>query len=271
MTFEWFKKVFSFQFLKDKQEEEQNTLPEKIEIIKTKDRKIEIIKNSHKKLKEIKYFCDLTEGLKCNKYFSDVLEVTSAIHDKCVSNNEVPINRLEEYHNFYTEQFIIAFDTILNDLKPKPVINEKLKSDYILAQEQEDIQSEDLKIEDIIIETDIEDNTIVSVYDLVDDIKKEKEKGFEVFSKRYATYINQMLNIENNYKKQYGDSVEYVIKFIGDSEKNKNVVFVETLDYMDGLNKLVKTCKIFSVNIYLDERKEIMDLSDKYKKDLLTF
>ena len=276
MTFEWFKSIFAFSFLKSK--EEVKLLPTEMHIKKVKNRDMEIVEGSHKYIKKFDALCKLTTGLPCNDRFMEVLEAVSKVHDKCVSDDTVPLIRLEEYHNYYTDQFLNAFDRVLDPLRPKPKVDERLKSDFVLGKEEE---TGSVLFEDYVKEVEIEEVKeipldIVSISSLVDDLDPKKEDGYDSFSKGYASYMNEVFGFERKAKKSYNliDSSKisnYRLLYLGESNIHSQPVLAEVIDLSsnDGHRQMDSVCMVMRLDIDSSKTTIVNDVSNYYNKGLI--
>lgn len=271
MTFEWFKNMLSFGFFKSKSKpKEIEPLPE-IKLIHAKNRDIEIIQNSQLYLAKLKNLCDLTTGLDCNKKFKDVLEIVSKVHDKCINDETIPIKRIEEFHSYYTEQFLNTFNVVLEELKPKPKIDKRLSSEFIL-QENINLESSYAEIETVTNVNPILDN-IFSIDDFCIELKIFKENGYESFAGGYASYLNDAFNLKKKSKKHYekkypqGTVSNYHIRYLGEL-KSQNIL-LETIkfeqDYCENM------CLITKLDINTSSTTIIKDISKYYNKNLIKY
>lgn len=130
--FNWIKNVFSSDATK-----ETNMLAvSESEINKSKKLRDEsIITNSQLYIKQIRDLTILTNKTIYHDKFKEVLELTSKIHDKIIETEKVSINRLEQFHKYFSDEFVNTFDDALDDLRPKKEVDEKLKASFILQEE----------------------------------------------------------------------------------------------------------------------------------------
>ena len=127
--FNWIKNVFSSDATK-----ETNMLAvSESEINKSKKLRDEsIITNSQLYIKQIRDLTILTNKTIYHDKFKEVLELTSKIHDKIIETEKVSINRLEQFHKYFSDEFVNTFDDALDDLRPKKEVDEKLKASFII-------------------------------------------------------------------------------------------------------------------------------------------
>lgn len=273
MTFEWFTNMFAFLSPKKK---ELKALPE-IKIVKAENRDVEIVAESHEYLKKLKALSKLTKGLSCNERFEDVILSVSKVHNRCVADETVPMKRLEEYHGYYTTQFLNTFDKVLEPLMPKPEVDERLKAEYVLGNEEETI-SLDFETDTFIPQEVVEEvisNDPISINDLIEDLDPKKEDGYDSFSNGYASYMNEVFGFERKAKKTYnlmGNSaiMNYRLLYLGESNKFSQPILAEVIDIAsnDGV-ALDSVCMIVRLDIDSANSTIVEDVSDFYNRDLI--
>lgn len=121
--------------------EEIKALPSPISIYTAVKRDIpsEIIKESQVALKKLNDLVELSDG---SIYYDTMLEIfktSSKIHDRIISDDNIPIQKLRSFTKYKTLEFVNTFDSLLYPLKPIVEIPEHLKSDFRL---DEDIEIE---------------------------------------------------------------------------------------------------------------------------------
>ncbi len=209
---------------------------ELIKVQEKKDRTMEIISDSQDKIKKIHELNKLAEGTIYADKFKLVLEWTRKIHDGIIEEEKVSNNRLEQFHLYYTDEFLNTFEEALNDLKPKQEIDIKMKSSYKLQQELEleRVKKEQQDIINNIYSLGIKDRielllkyinnswTLVQEKEYHDVIEKDRVKGITVtYADKYSSYLI------NNWE------LPKSVKFIGelnDKQETPIVYDINTLD-----------------------------------------
>lgn len=231
--YNWILNIFGVS--KENQEVKLLDSPEEKEYLTVvkKDRTMNIISESQDNIKKIHELCKLSDKTIYKEKFDKVLELTRKIHDKIIEDDKVSKNKLEQFHMYYTDEFINTFDEALNDLKPKVEVKLNLKSDYKLQKEleikrskkeQEDIleniNSMGIKERiELIIRNINNKNKLIQEKEFHDSIR---EKGITVtYADKYSQYLIDNWKISKN------------VKFIGElnDKKESPIVYdIETLD-----------------------------------------
>jgi len=252
MKFNLLEKIFNF--LKKKS---NSDIIEKCQYII--DRDCEIIKESQQYIKKLNCFCQLTNGLDCNKLFIDVLNVAKKIHDLAVEKEFISLKRIEEYHLHYTEHFINAFEVILEPLYPKKEIDEKLKSDFILKQPHKN------KIDKESKQTNIDN---YNPYLIIDELKylcKDgllKEPSGSLID-NYISHVNNVFNFQHNVEKKLKidnktEKFFYKIKYLGDSDIDNYPIFEENYKIITNKDKISKLNKSIIFKLDIDNITKIV-------------
>lgn len=208
---------------------------------KKKDKRLEIISNSQDMIKAIHIIKNLSKDTKYHEKFEKVLELTQKIHDKIIGEEKVSINRLSDFHMYYSEEFINTFDDALNDLRPKKLIDIKLKSDFKLQneiQEKKKVERFNSLIESIdrmtnrdkinIILSNINNNLKLLDDNIYADLASDGNGGIDYsYWDKFTKYLINNLNLPSS------------IKFVGELNDNKEIPIIfdeRTLDVYKILN-----------------------------------
>lgn len=108
-----------------------------------KRRERAIISESQDNIKALSELCKLVEGTIYYDKLNEVVELTSDIHDKIITDDRIDIKKLTSFNSWKTVEFIDTFNHLFDPLRPKEVSEEllsnfKLKEDY-----QEEVPEEE--------------------------------------------------------------------------------------------------------------------------------
>jgi hypothetical protein len=268
--FDWILKLFGGG------REEQNLLPspaeeaqELVKVQEKKDRTMEIISDSQDKIKKIHELTKLAEGTIYADKFKLVLEWTRKIHDGIIEEEKVSNNRLEQFHLYYTDEFLNTFEEALNDLKPKQEIDIKLKSSYKLQQE---LEAERLKKEqqdiinniyslgtkeriELLLKYVNDSWKLIQEKEYHDVIEKDKSKGVTVtYADKYSAYLINNWNLPKS------------IKFIGELNDKQETPIVYDINTLDVYKILYDSANPEKLGNIKDETiKDIVERGHKKK------
>lgn len=182
--------------------------------IKQIDRTKEIISDSQNFIAKIHELKKLSENTQYKDKFDKILELTNKIHDKIVQDDKIPIMKLQQFHIYYSEQFITTFDEAIDELRPKKEIDKKLKGNFKVNEEtnKDDVNGTwvdgiwnndiDIKKYSIFEKTQIllkKDNLILYQGDGFYD-RYEDDYGQITYSDKYSEYLVNNWNLPKTYK-----------------------------------------------------------------------
>lgn len=104
---------------KDKYVELPTTVNQNDLNIKQKNRKVEITNNSLLNITKLEKLKELSKNTIYSEQFSKVLELTNTIHKKIIEDEKISINKLEQFHMYYTTEFLNTYEEALYELIPK--------------------------------------------------------------------------------------------------------------------------------------------------------
>jgi hypothetical protein len=147
--FKWFLSFFSskdeeviednsLQVLEEAEERAKRLVEDK------KRREREIISESQDNIKALSELCELVEGTIYFDKLNKVVELTSEIHDKIITDDRIDIKKLRSFNSWKTVEFIDTFNHLFDPLRPKE-ISEDLLSDFKLKNEVEEVVEEEVK------------------------------------------------------------------------------------------------------------------------------
>jgi hypothetical protein len=206
--------------------------------------------------------------------FKEVLELTSKIHDKIIETEKVSINRLEQFHKYFSDEFINTFDDALDDLRPKKEVDEKLKASFILQEEinKEKIDKELKEKEALRIKEENEKINSINSMKIEEKINfylKSINSKFTVVQEKEYYDIAEVDKI-NNIHITFGDKFTKYLK--ENWEIGNDVVFIGELN--DGKESpIIFNTKTFDVfKLFYDSKKpeKIGNISDDKLKDIIS-
>jgi hypothetical protein len=235
---------------------------DQILLMKKKDRSKEIISASQDKIKNLNELVKLSRGTKYHEKFLSVLEKTQEIHDKITSDDKISINKLEQFHLYFTEQFINTFDEALHDLRPKKSLEESLKASFKLQDEineEQRVKREEKLISSVVLlgikeRIEILVNTLNDKWKLIqekeynDVVETDTTKNIVVtYADKYTNYLINNYNLSKN------------IKFIGELNDKKETPIVYDINTLD----------VFKILYDNKQPEKIGDVKDDSVKELV--
>ncbi|MFM2393390.1 MAG: hypothetical protein RLZZ546_1372 [Bacteroidota bacterium] len=259
--FTWILSFFGLQSEEQKLLASPSENAEDAVVEEKKDRTAEIVNASQDFIKKIYDLSKLAKGTIYYDKFVIVSEATQKIHDKILSEEKVPIERLEQFHMYYTENFIETYTEALADLLPKKEIDVTLKSSYKLNQELEEERKkkEQLSIINNVHSLGIKDRIellisyINPAWKLVQDkeyhdvIQKEQLRGVNTtYGDKYTTYLINHWKLSNS------------VKFIGELNVKETPIVYD-----------IETLEVYKILFDSTYPEKIGDITDETIKDIL--
>ncbi len=259
----WILSIFGFS------NDEQKALPTPTtssevqeEIHVKKDRTNEIVSESQDYIKRL---YELSILVKDTVYYDKVLQVketTQKIHDKILQEEKVPNERLEQFHMYYTSNFLETYTEAFHELVPKKEVEAKFKSSYKLNQEIEKAKKKKEELDiinninsltnservDILLKSIDSSYRLIQCEGFYDIIEKESYKGKKI---TYADKYNEYLI--NNWK------LPKESEFIGELN-HKETPIVYNLNTLD----------VFKILLDSNNPVKIGNIGDEYIKKILT-
>lgn len=163
-----------------------------------KKRYDQIIQLSQQYIGQIKALCDLAAKTRYKEIFESILKKTCEIHDYVIMNDEVPFERLDEYHAYYTVKFLSTYNLAFKSLKTQKIYH-KLSSAYALKSETVDNVTKEYSVSSEI--------TINDIKRLKDYIKKHMNEDLYIdesldedfngttLREKYVKYLQENMNM----------------------------------------------------------------------------
>ncbi len=232
-------------------------------INKYEDTRMVIIKNSQNSIKTLHEMCKWAKDTQYEEKFQKVLELSQKVHDKIVDDEKIPIIRLEQYHMYYTNEFMSFFEDSFDDLKPRKKTEAKLKADYLLEQtKMTEMSAKKLqellnsisgmsileKINHIISNT----GHVITQSEIHD--QRTSKGSSETFAKKYTDYIKDNWSVPSN---------NYIyVGFLNDKPHTPIMLEPRTLEVYKIIYAEKNAVRVGSIQD--DEIKKL--LNDEYKK-----
>ena len=185
-----------------------------------KERLNKIISDSENYIKQVNGIYLLSKGTIYENEFLEVLENTKKIHKKIITDDNIPMTELSQFHKYYTFEFINTFDSALNDLKPKKTIDD-IVLDVVI---KNDIQWDKGELRSFI------DKNLSKYSDTFVDDNLEKDIYFNPKTKQTVSLSNEYIK----YYKSYFESINDCDTYVGRTNKTRYPIF------MNSVNKKLK-------------------------------
>lgn len=226
-----------------------------------KDRKKEIVSASQDYIKSIHELSKLAKDTIYYEKIMKVSELTQKIHDKILEEDKIPVERLEQFHMYYTDNFIETYTEALNDLLPKKQVEATFKSSYKLQQELEEErkkkEQQDIinNINNLGIKERVEllISNINSSWRLIQDkeyhdvIEKEKSRGvLTTYGDKYTSYLISHWELPNS------------VKFIGELNYKESPIVYD-----------IKTLEVYKILFDTTKPEKLGDIKDATIKSIL--
>jgi hypothetical protein len=232
-----------------------------LKVAEKDDKTSYIISMSQDKIKQIYELSKLTKDTIYHEKFIKVLEITQKIHDKIIADEKIHIAKLEQYHMYFTDEFLDTYNEALNDLRPKKEIDVMLKSNYKLQQEftKEHIDKElqKINIHSLSIKERIDklvsyinpEWKLIQEKEYNDVIEKDKSKGcVTTYGEKYTAYLI------SNWK------LPSTVKFIGVLNDDKETPIIYD----------IYTLTVYKILYDSTMPEKLGDIRDETMKEIIT-